>query len=49
MCISGQTWPIQELALAHISDVQSFKKQDQVAEVRLGYSRTPSFRHSLLV
>lgn len=46
---SGLTWPVQELALAHVCDVQSFEKEDQVAEVSLGYSGTPSFKHSLLI
>lgn len=43
------TGSIEELALAHVSDVQSLEKQHQMTEIRLHDSRKTTFRHFILI
>lgn len=46
---SPPTRPVQELALAHVGDVQSLQLQYQVAEVGFGHVRAAGLRHAPLV
>ena len=47
-CLS-LTWPVQELALAHVSDVQALEQQHQVAQVVLHHAGAARRRHVLLI
>lgn len=43
------TRPVQELALAHVSDIQPLEQQNQVAEVLFHHPRAAGLCHALLI
>lgn len=46
---SSLTWPVEELALAHVGDVQTLEQQHQVTQVLLHHAGAAECTHALLI